>query len=54
MLFDIVCFTLGLAFPLLHSIVMGPGFGQRGSHNAAAARDSLHPPPFNGNGNPLQ
>ena len=33
---------------------MGPATHQRAAHNAAGARDPLHPPPFNGTGNPLQ
>ena len=54
MLFDIFCFALGITAPLILSTVMGPGQGQRGASSTPSARDPLHPPPFNGNGNPLQ
>ena len=33
---------------------MGPGRRPLGTGHSAAARDPLQPPPFNGNGNPLQ
>ena len=46
--------VIGAILEVVLSIVMGPAQGQRGTPSAASARDPLHPPPFNGNGNPLQ
>ena len=54
MLFEIFCFALGILTPPILTTVMGPGQGQRGASSTPSARDPLHPPPFNGNGNPLQ